>query len=791
MQVSFTLSVWLILMTKSALVWHEGHGSSWWLAHKWDAFIGKTGSLIWILGGSYNQFDLIEFDTNGSGSYINHSNSFNFHGQTGPSSVQNDDLLYMMVSPDINVFDLTSSIITDTITGYVQFAKALYGMYASLGQCLAYYEGVIMILGGEGRHVNKMMMINEFVVYNIHNRTWNNSTNIPISVAYTSCNVVNSVLYLIGGAQLVGTYHATSANTRVYFDTVLTINVSAVLDTSASWDIMNATLSEKRSHHRSVVVDDMIYVVGGLGGVAAPHSVDIINTVSQRIYFDSNLIIGVYDMALISVNHVLYSFGGLQTESHGSTEHFQYAIILPPTNAPSPISSPISSTTIYPSTSSSQSSMTQTNESMIIESTTNEASTKQSIINESTTIVLNATQPPTEAIVTQQFLTTITEHVSQVEIRHDLETTFHLFMCLLVLLFTGVSIIGWIHSKCIHPNDFFQVSHIFSVALQISDMCSDCFFVINLSTHIGETEDGFNSYFFATAISISLIVIPAIISVAQLWHHLNKYWVNNNRINRWIAQYSKYLYLLSFVTGSAFTSVCLVNCNFCTLSVFSMGLSQFEMIRFATKRLHSTIIGENAPQICLQIWYLSVSGNTTSYIALGSLICSVLSIISTVLSLFNQKKIYNAQHRIKITMDVIGEYDPDRSSTKVSKIKKYLADKVFGNNAVEILKPNKVRNGLRLQVELYRTDNDDNTDTLTNDKTLLNQVISCNNELAELIQKSWNVSSLPNIENITVQKIPSCVSQLPSDDNENLVYWSMDALGMVQIEQDDEDDATT
>eukprot|EP01084_Bolivina_argentea_P253954 426806_1 len=425
----YFLCLCLICTVKSSLVWHEGAGSVY-LAWKYGTFIGKTGSSIWILGGSAGvQFgaDMIEFNTS-DGSYVKHNNSFNFKSTIGQGSVQNDDLLYMMEQIDkpvhplninINVFNLTSLRITDTIIGYNNIATAYSG------QCLLYYKQLLLIIGGmigTFYDVDNITFSNEFIIYNIETKKWSKSTPIPITVGYTSCNIVDNVLYLIGGEQFQYIY-----NTPVYFNlfnSVRTMDISGLPDVDSNWNIMTTTLSAKRADHRSVVVEHMIYVVGGSrgGNVDIMTTVDIIDTIQQQIYFDSNLVYPKAQMSLISVNGKLYSFCGLPYGDDQNTGMIQYAL-LPQTT----VTTQLPSSLLPSSTISSSSSTTP---SAIQTTPTTEIPTTPSAI--STTEISNN---PSSQTVT--FTTLIISE--NVQARADLEATFHIFLYLLVSFFIIIS----------------------------------------------------------------------------------------------------------------------------------------------------------------------------------------------------------------------------------------------------------------------------------------------------------------------------------------------------------------
>eukprot|EP01084_Bolivina_argentea_P142805 250842_1 len=285
------------------------------------AFIGKLNSTIFILGGRYEGTDLIEYDIDDK-SYIKRNNSFSFGYGFAQSSVQVDDLLYMMPDGEmsINVFSLTNSIIIQTI----QYPIQGYPTDLRL-RCLAHYKGYLLVVGGVSS--SSHICVNRFSVYNLENKYWMNVIPVPFTVRSASCDIINDVLYVIGGY---------SDEPPYYLDSVVTMNLSGIPIFNEHWFLLNETLSESRNTHRSVSINDKIHVVGGsFGGGNYLSSVDIIDTTNQRIDFDSRLVYAKSGMALILVDQILYSFGGFPTTNN---HFYQYSVVvstITPTTSPS------------------------------------------------------------------------------------------------------------------------------------------------------------------------------------------------------------------------------------------------------------------------------------------------------------------------------------------------------------------------------------------------------------------------------------------------------------------------
>eukprot|EP01084_Bolivina_argentea_P005134 9704_1 len=197
------------------------------------------------------------------------------------------------------------------------------------------YGNLLLVVQGSTCAVCCMDHIN---VYTINQQIWTTittrSTDGPRKGL--SCQVVNNVLYVIGGG-----------DNAIIYDTVMTMNVQGI----GSWNtsIKNyAALNDKLSHPRpavrSWVYGNLIYVIS-----KGYTEVDVIDTSTGSISFDSHLRHAAIYPATIVVNGYVYIF---------EWNRLQKAILGPtvsPTNAPSisPTNAPSISPTNAPSTSPS------------------------------------------------------------------------------------------------------------------------------------------------------------------------------------------------------------------------------------------------------------------------------------------------------------------------------------------------------------------------------------------------------------------------------------------------------
>ena len=161
--------------------------------------------------------------------------------------------------------------------------------------------------------------------------------------------------------------------------------------------------------------------------------------------------------------------------------------------------------------------------------------------------------------------------------------------------------------------------------LQTTDTLSDCFFATEI--YIRYRYESRAQHMSMVYIAIIFIVIPIMLSLYQLFSHINQHWSHTtDYVNSWLSKYAAFLLLLSLITGSSFSAVCLLNSNLFELNLFYMGLTNAQLTAFQTRRIWSSVIlgvitlfsllvcidqlvmichiKQNVPQICLQAYYL-------------------------------------------------------------------------------------------------------------------------------------------------------------------------------------------
>ena len=104
--------------------------------------------------------------------------------------------------------------------------------------------------------------------------------------------------------------------------------------------------------------------------------------------------------------------------------------------------------------------------------------------------------------------------------------------------------------------------------------------------------------------SVCFIIIPLIFNVFQLNGEI-KCWTKNQNsdVYTWIKTRFKFIYLLTFVSGSCFSMISLCNSYMFQLQIFCMGLSKNQLAVFRNKRIFSIVLLEVKTYIYVYLHY--------------------------------------------------------------------------------------------------------------------------------------------------------------------------------------------
>ena len=208
--------------------------------------------------------------------------------------------------------------------------------------------------------------------------------------------------------------------------------------------------------------------------------------------------------------------------------------------------------------------------------------------------------------------------------------------------------------------------------------CSDIFFVIEVwfSTQATESSDWL---FLMFILGCLFVLLPLIFNLFQLNKSIREWIIDYNTRNilqPWILQYSKTLYLLSVLTGSAFSAIELCDSHLFELSIFSLNIPKREKQMFKNKRIFSIVLCENIPQFCLQLIYLLFVNNNNNSITIVAMSFSILSIIITLFEYSTNKFVFESECLTIIKFNI--------ESRKIQKMKPKQFNKQIANKRNDI-----------------------------------------------------------------------------------------------------------
>ena len=245
-----------------------------------------------------------------------------------------------------------------------------------------------------------------------------------------------------------------------------------------------------------------------------------------------------------------------------------------PTQSPS--TEPSSSPTKSPITSAPSS------KSPITHQPTTRPFTNHSTSNESTTAAPSTSPPATNISITNS--QTTNEAINSASI----VPSYHVILMIVGTCFIIVAVMGYINAKCVNIDDFYSIAAIIAVMCYIFDLYSDISICMIIYQRIMD-RDIFLWLFIA---SLIFIILPIMVSMAQLLNEINKHWMKDDEIKLWLTENSKLLFLLSFICGSSFTAIELMNSNLFQIYSFSMALSREQFHRYMAKSIYSIVILE-------------------------------------------------------------------------------------------------------------------------------------------------------------------------------------------------------
>eukprot|EP01083_Nonionella_stella_P070905 190028_1 len=250
------------------------------LSPQWQSAIGLYRNNVWLVGGLDNtKSKLVEFDIYAN-THVDVSNAlpsgFRFYTK---SYCQIGDILYLypyskstqyIWTFDLNSTSFSSAAIPVHNTGIWWLALCSFG------------TRFLLQVGGRSEY-GSMPPVDDFSIYDLFNNEWITGPELTNPIRSSSCIVVNNGLYIVGGSD--------AANDPL--DTVITMDLTYIGDNLGfnDWIYLNDKLRIPKSNVALINHNDNIYVIGGYStDIAWTSDVEVIDTTTGSIYFDSNLI---------------------------------------------------------------------------------------------------------------------------------------------------------------------------------------------------------------------------------------------------------------------------------------------------------------------------------------------------------------------------------------------------------------------------------------------------------------------------------------------------------------------
>eukprot|EP01084_Bolivina_argentea_P217000 368502_1 len=189
--------------------------------------------------------------------------------------------------------------------------------------CLTGDHQYLYYVGG-GAFDNQFTYFNYLSIYALAGDIWNIGPTMNTKRGWFSCNVSpNNRLYAIAGS---------NSNDDNYLNSIEYISTTSI--SNNQWSFIT-NLSQPLAQQTSATYGDFIFVIGGLlNGTVCSNKVHIINTITDHVSVSSDrLLYDVCSPSSISVNQLIYSFGGYYLKTFNS---WQYLIM--PTSHPTEIS---------------------------------------------------------------------------------------------------------------------------------------------------------------------------------------------------------------------------------------------------------------------------------------------------------------------------------------------------------------------------------------------------------------------------------------------------------------------
>ena len=275
-------------------------------------------------------------------------------------------------------------------------------------------------------------------------------------------------------------------------------------------------------------------------------------------------------------------------------------------------------------------------------------------------------------------------------------------------------------------------------------------------------------------VGMLFIFIPWIMNLVQLFQAQKK-WTTDKSVQEgvrgWLIDWSIILVVAVIVSGNSFGAIELANVcwffydllyikyledainiqsNLFGHDLFSMGLNPRHLKEFQAKRIYSSVVLENVPQLCIQIYFLTILGSfdEATFVALLS---SSISVILSIVDIWSAKRLVSVMDQNKndglININTIEfiilsndeiEFKKSILLTKPRALARAIAETlVLDSRNVEIYQLLASTHGIKVGFNVYAMsyDCDKMIDDLIDEKT----------KLQLLINNYWHLKQFPDV----------------------------------------------
>ena len=149
-------------------------------------------------------------------------------------------------------------------------------------------------------------------------------------------------------------------------------------------------------------------------------------------------------------------------------------------------------------------------------------------------------------------------------------------------------VLAFVDARCCRINDYFSAGSILQALVGFLDFLSDVLFAIQVSLIYADSAHDENptKVLLLMVFAYFFIALPMTLGFVQLLRENEKEWTNSMQLRNWMEKNAYFVYTLSVLSGSAFNTVALVNCEAFNLNIFSMELSKRSKRKGPLEPLH-------------------------------------------------------------------------------------------------------------------------------------------------------------------------------------------------------------